>query len=145
MLVENADNEDSANICSGDSGGPTFFYDELRDQYVQIGVHSWGDQTCLYQSGSTRTDIIGEWIFDTIESVHGSRDICEVNGYYSDGVCTELPDCLKEDPECFVEEELPKAACSAIKLDTYTLWALGLLLLLPCTRSRTTKDTLNHE
>jgi len=138
VLVENADNEDNANICSGDSGGPTFFFDEIRDQYVQLGVHSWGDQSCLYQSGSTRTDLISEWIFDTIEDVHGSRDICEVNGYYTDGICTELPDCLMEDPECIVEEELPKGACSVVGTDTYGLWLVGLMLLFPYTRKRET-------
>jgi len=130
ILVENSDNEDNANICSGDSGGPTFYFDEERDQYVQLGVHSWGDQTCLYQSGSTRTDIISEWITDTIEDVHGTRDICEVFGYYSDGVCTELPDCLMEDPECIVEEQI-KSACSSVIANTYGIWFLGALILLP--------------
>ena len=44
-----------------------------------------------------------------VEDVHGTRDICEINGLYSDGVCTLLPDCLQEDPQCIVEEEAVKA------------------------------------
>jgi hypothetical protein len=134
--VENDDNPTNSNICSGDSGGPTFYFDEEREQYVQLGVHSWGDQTCLYQSGSTRTDIISEWIFDYIEEIHGSRDICEVNGYYSDGVCTTLPDCMQEDPECIVEDEEVKGACSHIGLDTYGLWIFGAFLIVPWVRTR---------
>lgn len=125
--VDNADNPNNANICSGDSGGPTFYYDEEREQYVQLGVHSWGDQNCTQQSGSTKTDIISEWVFDYIEEIHGSRDICEVNGYYQDGQCTLLPDCLQEDPEC-IEEEAPKGACNHIPLDTYGLWCMGALV-----------------
>jgi hypothetical protein len=134
--VDNADNPDSANICSGDSGGPTFYFDEVRAQYVQLGVHSWGDQTCLYQSGSTKTDIISQWIFDYIEEIHGSRDICEVNGYYSDGVCTTLPDCLQEDPECIIEEEEVKGACSHVGIDTYGLWFFSAIIFIPCVRKR---------
>ena len=135
--VDNNDNEDNANICSGDSGGPTFYFDEERDQYVQLAVHSWGDQTCLMQSGSTRTDIISEWIYDYIEEVHGTRDICEVNGYYSDGECTTLPDCLQEDPECIVEEEV-KGACSNTPIDMLFMWFIGALALLPFQKKRKT-------
>ena len=133
--VDNGDNEDEANICSGDSGGPTFYFHEEINQYVQLGVHSWGDQTCLIQSGSTRTDIISEWIYDYIEEVHGSRDICEVNGYYNDGVCTELPDCLQEDPECIVEEEV-KGACNHTTIDMIAFWLLGWAAFLPFGRQR---------
>lgn len=138
--VDNSDNEDSANICSGDSGGPTFYFDEGRDQYVQLGVHSWGDQTCLIQSGSTKTDIISEWIYDYIEEIHDSRDICEVNGYYNDGVCTVLPDCLQEDPECIVEEEV-KGACSHTSIDMIAMWILGWVVFFLSRRQRNHQNT----
>lgn len=105
VTVNNADNDSNANICSGDSGGPMFHYDTELGQYVQWAVHSWGDQNCSYTSGSTRLDIVNEWIFDYIEQVHGSRDLCEVNGFYDDDECTELEICGKTDPACVVAEE----------------------------------------
>ena len=122
--INNADNPDNANICSGDSGGPTFIFDEEREQIVQLAVHSWGDQTCTIQSGSTRTDIVSEWIFDYIEEVHGSRDICEINGLYSDGLCTLLPDCLQEDPECIVEEEEIKSCNQMGTAQALSTWLI---------------------
>ncbi|MEC7986013.1 MAG: trypsin-like serine protease [Myxococcota bacterium] len=127
LEIQNGDNADDANICSGDSGGPMFHYDEEAEQYVQWAVHSWGDVYCLSESGSTRTDIVSEWIFDYIEEVHGSRDICEVNGLYEDGVCTELSACLQEDPECIVPEE-PKGACSSAPIEMLGLSFLGGLV-----------------
>ena len=42
-IVYNSDNPDDANICSGDSGGPQFGYDENTGEAVQWAVHSWGD------------------------------------------------------------------------------------------------------
>jgi secreted trypsin-like serine protease len=116
LIVDNEDNEDSSNICSGDSGGPMFHYNEEHGIYEQWAVHSWGDQSCLATSGSTRTDVVSEWITDYIEEVHGTRDICEANGWYGDGECTTYDACLEEDPDCIVpepEETGGKLACSA--------------------------------
>ncbi len=131
LIVENADNVNNSNICSGDSGGPMFHFDENIGRWVQWAVHSWGDQTCMIQSGSTRTDLVADWISGHIEDVHGTQDICEINGYYEDGECTILPNCLIEDPECFVEED-PKETwlgCSAVKGKAGWSWTLiGLVL-----------------
>ena len=116
LIVDSDDNDESSNICSGDSGGPMFHYNEEQGVYEQWAVHSWGDQTCLVTSGSTRTDIVGEWITDYIEEVHGTRDICEANGWYGDGECTTYDVCLQEDPDCIEpepEETGRKLACSA--------------------------------
>jgi|GEM_PF-1621024 len=89
-------NDGGANVCSGDSGGPQVYWDGER--YVQWAVHSWADQNCRSQSGSTRVDTISDWILDQVELVHGSRDRCEVWGLYEDGVCDE--DCDLEDLDC---------------------------------------------
>ncbi|MCK9461055.1 MAG: trypsin-like serine protease [Proteobacteria bacterium] len=96
LISKNFYNPNNANICSGDSGGPQFFF---RDGFwVEGAVHSWGDQYCAVESGSTRVDIATEWILDQIEDVHGSRDVCEINGWYDDGVCH--PFCDEADPDC---------------------------------------------
>jgi hypothetical protein len=100
-----ATNPDGANICSGDSGGPQFFFTD--DHWIQGAVHSWGDVDCLFQSGSTRVDIATEWILDQIEDVHGSRDVCEINGWYDNGICD--PFCDELDPDCVV---VPDAGAS---------------------------------
>lgn len=94
-------NDNSANVCSGDSGGPQVYWD--GENWIQWAVHSWADQDCRAQSGSTRVDTVSEWILDQIEDVHGSRDRCEVWGLYDDGNC-DL-DCDEEDIDCIVEEE----------------------------------------
>jgi hypothetical protein len=96
LISKNNYNPNEANICSGDSGGPQFF---SRDGFwVQGAVHSWGDQDCAIESGSTRVDIAAEWILDQIEAVHGTRDVCEINGWYGDGLCH--PFCDLPDPDC---------------------------------------------
>ena len=89
-------NEDGANVCSGDSGGPQVYWD--GEKYVQWAVHSWADQNCRAQSGSTRVDTVSDWILDQIELVHGTTDRCEIWGLYDDGVCDA--DCDLEDPDC---------------------------------------------
>lgn len=100
-----ADNPGSTNICSGDSGGPQFFF---RDGFwVQGAVHSWGDQNCVYSSGSTRVDIAVEWILDQVEAVHASRDVCGINGWYGDGVCH--PFCDQPDPDCALDTDTEPA------------------------------------
>ena len=101
ILSRNADNPNEANICSGDSGGPML---EVTDgRLIEWAVHSWGDQNCAQRSGSTRTDMLYEWIMDQVEGVHGSRDLCEINGFYDDGWC-DL-DCPEEDVDCLPPEE----------------------------------------
>ena len=94
-------NDNSANVCSGDSGGPQVFWN--GENWVQWAVHSWADQDCQAQSGSTRVDTVSEWILDQIEDVHGSRDRCEVWGLYDDGNC-DL-DCDEPDVDCIVDDD----------------------------------------
>jgi MYXO-CTERM domain-containing protein len=96
LISKNFYNPNNANICSGDSGGPQFFYE--GGFYIEGAVHSWGDQDCAVESGSTRVDIATEWILDQIEAVHGSRDVCEINGWYGDGLCHWF--CDLPDPDC---------------------------------------------
>jgi hypothetical protein len=81
IISDSADNEDAANICSGDSGGPQL--DVREGRLVQFSVHSWGDSQCTVTSGSTRVDedFDYEWILDQVEAVHGNRDLCEINGF----------------------------------------------------------------
>lgn len=98
IISDSATNANGANICGGDSGGPQF---EVTDgRLVEWAVHSWGDGACLYTSGSTRVDEDHEyeWILDQVEDVHGSRDLCEINGFYDDGWCDE--DCPAVDGDC---------------------------------------------
>ncbi|MBN93579.1 MAG: 2-succinyl-6-hydroxy-2,4-cyclohexadiene-1-carboxylate synthase [Deltaproteobacteria bacterium] len=92
-------NENAANICGGDSGGPQVVFDGQR--WVQWGVHSWGDSNCVAMSGSTRTDLVSDWLLDRIEEVHGTRDVCDINSLYDDGFCDDM--CDELDPDC-VEE-----------------------------------------
>jgi hypothetical protein len=101
LLSENESNENNANICSGDSGGPQFSW--VEDHWEQWAVHSWGDQNCRQVSGSTRVDVVNEWILDQIEAVHGTRDQCEASGWYGDGACD--PWCPVEDVDCLPPEE----------------------------------------
>ena len=120
FLISDSDtNENGANICSGDSGGPQFFVD-ADGTPVQWAVHSWGDSQCLYSSGSTRVDVVADWLLEQIESVHGTSDLCEINGLYEDGVCQE--DCDAVDPDCVTDtgdgdsgggEEAGGCGCSA--------------------------------
>lgn len=101
ILSRNSANPNEANICSGDSGGPMF--DVTDDRLIEWAVHSWGDQNCAQRSGSTRVDLNYEWIMDQVEAVHGSRDVCEINGFYDDGICDV--DCPEEDVDCLPPEE----------------------------------------
>jgi secreted trypsin-like serine protease len=94
---DNATNTDDSNICSGDSGGPQFHITDTRT--VQWAVHSFGDQNCDTYSGSTRVDVVYDWVLDHVEEVHGTRDLCDINGWYDDGVCDE-DICIEVDPDC---------------------------------------------
>jgi MYXO-CTERM domain-containing protein len=99
FLIVDSPASTDGQICSGDSGGPQFFTDLHEEgRWVQGAIHSWGDQNCEWQSGSTRTDLVADWILDQIEAVHGSRDVCEINGWYGDGICD--PYCDEPDGDC---------------------------------------------
>ena len=137
-------NDGGANVCSGDSGGPQVFWD--GEQYVQWAVHSWADQNCRAQSGSTRVETISDWILEQIELVHGSTDRCEVWGLYDDGVCDS--GCDLEDPDCVTvpaydapdpSGDSPKSGCShganRPPLERAT-WLLGLFLFALLDRQR---------
>ena len=98
LISYSATNTSNANVCSGDSGGPQYHYQ--GKEWTQWAVHSWADQSCSSMSGSTRTDNVSEWILDTLEEIHGSRDRCEIWDIYDDGECDE--DCDEPDPDCDV-------------------------------------------
>lgn len=53
----------SANICSGDSGGPAVAMIDGRE--VQIGVTSFGDTQCVEIGVDTRVDVFLDWIETT--------------------------------------------------------------------------------
>lgn len=101
ILSYSSTNPDEAQICSGDSGGPMFHLDD-DGEWVQWGVHSWGDQDCTQVSGSTRVDKQLDFILEQVEAVHGTTDFCEINGLYGDGVCDER--CDLEDEDCVADE-----------------------------------------
>jgi|GEM_PF-1481665 len=96
IRTANSLNPSGGNICSGDSGGPMMQIDD--DGRATIwAVHSYGDQNCQVFASSTRTDLFQDWLLDRVEEVHDSRDLCDINGLYDNGVCDE--DC-GADPEC---------------------------------------------
>ena len=101
LISYSATNEDGANICSGDSGGPQFYINEGGTP-VQWAVHSWGDADCVHSSGSTRVDVVADWLLEQVEAVHGTTDLCEINGLYGDGVCET--DCDAVDPDCLEDD-----------------------------------------
>jgi uncharacterized protein (TIGR03382 family) len=97
IISESETNRNNANICSGDSGGPQYF--ELEDGSLeQWAVHSWGDTNCVFNSGSTRTDVAADWLLEQILQTHGTTDRCEIEGRYQDGVCDTF--CDEEDLDC---------------------------------------------
>ncbi len=101
LLSYSSTNENNANICSGDSGGPQYHFNGERGLWDQWAVHSWGDSNCVSQSGSTRTDLVSDWLLEQIEAVHGTTDRCEINGHYDDGVCDDF--CETLDPDCMTD------------------------------------------
>ena len=98
VMSDTVTNPDDAQICSGDSGGPQYWKDPDTKQWIQWSVHSWGDAGCLIESGSTRTDVVKDFLFEQIESVHGTTDQCEINQRYDDGVCDAS--CAEFDVDC---------------------------------------------
>lgn len=89
--------EGEGQICSGDSGGPQMVQ-EADGRFVIWGVHSWGDAACRRESGSTRTDVVADFLLGEIEAVHGTTDLCEAAGRYDDGACQTF--CPAPDPDC---------------------------------------------
>ena len=102
VLSSTSTNDGGGQICSGDSGGPQYYKDPETGEWIQWSVHSWGDQNCLVESGSTRTDVAADFILDFVEKVHGTRDKCAVLQRYGDGVC-DL-DCEAIDRDCSLVE-----------------------------------------
>ena len=94
-------NEYGAMVCRGDSGGPQFHAE--GDLLVQWSIHSYSDSSCSSYCGSTRTDLMAEWVLEEIEAYHGTRDLCAINGWYNDGICH--PDCDEVDVDCFWDTE----------------------------------------
>ncbi len=125
LISYSATNPDGANICSGDSGGPQFFIDE-DGVPVQWAVHSWGDSDCLHSSGSTRVDVVADWLLEQIEAVHGTTDLCEINGLYADDVCQT--DCDAVDPDCLADTGTGESAAGC---GCASSGGLGGALLLP--------------
>lgn len=155
-------NPSQANICAGDSGGGMFL--ARSSDWVQIGVHSEG---LAFMGGvpvvtvSGRVDVAATWLRDRLEAVHGERDICQINGWYDDGVCDDS--CELSDPDCDLPvdagpdadasagggppevppdapagEEQPGCQCTAGPAGTTAslgwmlgAWLLGLLRLIP--------------
>jgi uncharacterized protein (TIGR03382 family) len=109
LLSASDDNVDEANICSGDSGGPQYRR-AGNGRWLQVGIHSWGDQNCTQLSGSTRSDLDVEWLLSQVEAVHGTRDFCEASGLYGDGACDA--ECDEIDPDCLEEEEDARGGCA---------------------------------
>jgi MYXO-CTERM domain-containing protein len=104
--------EEGTTICSGDSGGPQFI--DVDGVWVQAAVHSWADADCVHYSGSTRTDLVREWVLSEVEAVHGSTDLCWINDWYNDGTCDTH--CDLPDPDCSADTGLESpggCACSA--------------------------------
>ena len=98
------------------------YFDDEIGEWIQIAVHSWGDQSCTVQAGSTRTDLVSDWIFETVENVHGTTDLCEINGYYDDSECTEFSICAGIDPACEVEDEEDEEKSACQTSDVSVLW-----------------------
>jgi len=122
LYSSSSTNDNGANVCSGDSGGPQVYWD--GEKYVQWAVHSWADQDCEMQSGSTRVDTVSEWILDQLEDVHGTRDRCEMWGLYGDGVCDA--ECAA-DPDCAPKAKKEKAGACSVAPSHGNLWLVGLL------------------
>ncbi len=120
FLVSNTfENENRANVCSGDSGGPQYF-ERSDGRLVQWSVHSWADRDCRTTSGSTRTDLTSDWLLRQVARVHGTDDLCDAAGFYGDDECQ---DWCEADPDCI------ETACACNGTSQGGTWAgvLGLL------------------
>lgn len=129
LLSDSDTNPDNGQICSGDSGGPQVAKLDGSDEWIQLAVHSWGDQYCRVESGSTRVDVVWDFLSEQLIDVHGTDDLCEINGRYENGVCDEWCDAVDPDCEEAVAEgddggDGKKGGCSAVGGGA----ALGLVL-----------------
>lgn len=137
LLSYNASNPNNANICSGDSGGPQYHKNAETGEWEQWAVHSWGDSNCVFNSGSTRTDVAAEFILGFVERVHGTADFCALTGRYGDGVCDDRcdvvdPDCLAPGPDALAAGSpagFDGGGCDHAGGSPSALWALAPLLV----------------
>jgi hypothetical protein len=108
FLISRAEgNVDRASICNGDSGGPQYrVFDDGRIE--QWAVHSWASTACNGESGSTRTDVVADWILAELERIEGSADRCLLHHASADDRCEA--GCDEVDPDC---AEPPVAAAEA--------------------------------
>jgi hypothetical protein len=106
---DSGSNPDDSGLCSGDSGGPSYYQHPDSLRWEQWGVHSWADRRCQMVSGDARTDTSAEWILDVVDEIHGTRDPCEANGWYGDGSCHFV--CEDLDPDCLPSEPLLSSGC----------------------------------
>jgi MYXO-CTERM domain-containing protein len=133
LISNNNENENGANICSGDSGGPQFHDDPegpdgTPGERLQWAVHSWGDLDCRFTSGSTRTDVVADFILDQVEAVHGTRDFCAIMGRYDDGICQTT--CDEPDPDCEIDDAAADGAeAKGCGCDTGGAGALAPIML----------------
>ena len=101
LISYSSTNPNNSQICSGDSGGPMYYYDSSIDQYIQWAVHPWGDAGCAQMSGSNRTDrarlILIMWRMSMAAETY------EANGWYSNDRCDSF--CDEPDPDCNVSED----------------------------------------
>lgn len=133
LYTQAAFNDNAANICSGDSGGPQMLQRE-DGVWEQWAVHSWGLTGCVGLSASTRVDPAVDWILDEVERVHGTRDLCQARGQYGDGVC-DLE--CRLDPDCVPSAIPPASAATGCAAPLpLTPWGLPLLLLAAARRAR---------
>lgn len=128
-------NPNEAQICSGDSGGPMYF-EHTDGRLEQWAVHSYGDLNCTVFSASTRTDLTANFILEHVERIHGTRDFCEINGLYGDGVCDDWCDI---DPDCdALGEDTGEAVRAGCGCDARGggLWWMAPLLVVAIRRKR---------
>lgn len=77
LCMTGALNDDTGyrnSTCSGDSGGPLYWYDADIDEYVQAGITSYGWTNCYYASSddtSVFTEVADydEWIQNVIDGI----------------------------------------------------------------------------
>jgi hypothetical protein len=93
--------------CEGDSGGPSFA--TVRGATVQVGITSFGDQSCSQFGADTRVDAEKDFIIQHIPELNCGMDgtcntVCGMNGLPTDPdcpVCNNDPDCNDPGKICF--------------------------------------------